>query len=131
MVCLYGSLVNGFELISMTDRIVARQDERRNGVRFPANVPLTVLVGDRMIAGYTRDLSDKGVYFYLGSSESDLIGGEFSFTLKLPRSYPLNLVRDPMSGPAGAQRGEIPRSRRDCCGNSRLFSARRIPGQLR
>lgn len=88
MVCLYGSLVNGFELISMTDRIVARQDERRNGVRFPANVPLTVLVGDRMIAGYTRDLSDKGVYFYLGSSESDLIGGEFSFTLKLPPKLP-------------------------------------------
>lgn len=43
-----------------------------------------------MIAGYTRDLSDKGVYFYLGSSESDLIGGEFSFTLKLPPEVTLS-----------------------------------------
>lgn len=74
----------------MTDSIVARQDERRNGVRFPANVPLTVLVGDRMIAGYTRDLSDKGVYFYLGSPESELIDGEFEFTLKLPPEVTLS-----------------------------------------
>lgn len=74
----------------MTDNLAALQSDRRNRVRFLANLPLTISVGDRTIPGYTHDISEKGVYFYLGSSDSELIVDEFEFTLQLPPDVTLS-----------------------------------------
>jgi hypothetical protein len=66
------------------------QTERRNTVRFSANVPLTIFIGERAIPAYTRDVSDRGVYFYLGTSDSELIDRDFEFTLNLPPEVTLS-----------------------------------------
>ena len=58
--------------------------ERRDGLRFSRNAPLTVLAGDREIPAYTRDLSNRGVYFYLDLTHSTLIDSDFEFLVKIP-----------------------------------------------
>jgi hypothetical protein len=40
-------------------------NDRRRIPRFRVRAPLTVIAGDREIPAYTRDLSNRGVYFYL------------------------------------------------------------------
>jgi hypothetical protein len=72
-----------FELEHMTGNL-APANNRRDGQRFSRNAPLTVLIGDREIPAYTRDLSNRGVYFYLDSSHSTLVERNFEFTVKLP-----------------------------------------------
>lgn len=72
-----------FELEHMTDYL-APANNRRDGQRFSRNAPLTVLIGDREIPAYTRDLSNRGVYFYLDLPHSNLVDRNFEFTVKLP-----------------------------------------------
>jgi hypothetical protein len=43
-----------------------------------------VLIGDREIPAYTRDLSNRGVYFYLDLSHSALVDRDFDFVVKFP-----------------------------------------------
>jgi hypothetical protein len=62
----------------------------RERQRFTINVPLTVLIGQRKIPGFTRDLSNRGVYFYLDLADSALIGGEFEFWVELPPEITLS-----------------------------------------
>ena len=70
--------------------LLVSQIERRSAVRFSASVPLTISIGERVVTAHTRDISDRGVYFYLGSTESDLIGRDFEFTLSLPPEVTLS-----------------------------------------
>jgi len=72
-----------FEMGPMTMNL-APPSNRRDGQRFSRNAPLTVLVGDREIPAYTRDLSNRGVYFYLDHSHSDLVDRDFDFMVKFP-----------------------------------------------
>lgn len=65
-------------------------DERRRTQRFQIKAPLTVTLGDREIAGFTRDLSNKGVYFYLGAGEKPQPGQEFEFVVELPPEITLS-----------------------------------------
>lgn len=65
-------------------------DERRRIPRFRVRAPLTVLAGDREIPAYTRDLSNHGVYFYLGSDDSGLIAQDFEFLVELPPEITLS-----------------------------------------
>ncbi len=58
--------------------------DRRKAERFKVSAPLTVTVGDREIPAYTRDLSDRGVFFYLDSDDSKLIEGNIDFAVDLP-----------------------------------------------
>lgn len=58
--------------------------------RFGISVPLTVIIGQREIPGFTRDLSNRGVYFYLDLADSALIGGEFEFRVELPPEITLS-----------------------------------------
>jgi hypothetical protein len=58
--------------------------------RFGISVPLTVIIGQREIPGFTRDLSNRGVYFYLDLADSGLIGGEFEFRVELPPEITLS-----------------------------------------
>jgi PilZ domain len=66
------------------------QNERRSRRRFPVNVPLTLYIGNRTISAYARDVSDRGVYFYLSSTDSEMVGPDFEFMLKLPPEVTLS-----------------------------------------
>jgi hypothetical protein len=65
-------------------------DERRRIPRFRVRAPLTVLAGDREIPAYTRDLSNRGVYFYLASDDCVLIDQDFEFLVELPPEITLS-----------------------------------------
>jgi len=67
----------------MTENL-APANNRRERQRFSKNAPLSVLIGDREIPAYTRDLSNRGVYFYLDLSHSDLVDRDFDFMVKFP-----------------------------------------------
>lgn len=59
-------------------------------MRFCTNAPLTVYIGDREIPAYTRDLSNRGVYFFLALSDSNLIESDFEFMVDLPPEITLS-----------------------------------------
>jgi PilZ domain len=58
--------------------------DRRIRQRFGVNAPLAILIGDREVQAYTRDISDSGVYFYLAETDGALIDRNFEFVLQLP-----------------------------------------------
>jgi hypothetical protein len=66
------------------------ENDRRQSLRFCTNAPLTVFVGDREIPAYTRDLSNRGVYFFLALSDSVFIEPDFEFTVDLPPEITLS-----------------------------------------
>jgi hypothetical protein len=65
-------------------------NERRGSQRFRISAPVTVIAGDHEIAAYTRDLSNRGVYFYLALSDSALIGCDFEFLIEMPSEITLS-----------------------------------------
>jgi hypothetical protein len=65
-------------------------DDRRRTQRFQIRAPLTISLGDREVAGFTRDLSNKGVYFYLGAGARPQPGQEFEFVVELPPEVTLS-----------------------------------------
>jgi len=65
-------------------------ENRRETNRFPVHVPLTVTVGDSPVQGYTRDLSNRGIYFYLSLTQSALLDLEFECTIELPPEITLS-----------------------------------------
>ena len=71
-------------------RDLATADDRRGSQRFRISVPLTVILEDREIPAYTRDLSNRGVYFYLASADSALIDSSFQFLVELPSEITLS-----------------------------------------
>jgi len=77
------------EAVCMTEDFVAGTD-RRGSQRFKISAPLTVIVGDREISAYTRDLSNRGVYFYLGLSDSALIERDLEFLIEMPSEITLS-----------------------------------------
>lgn len=78
-----------FEMEHMRQNL-ARADDRRGRQRFNLNAPLIVKIGDREFPAYTRDLSNRGVYFFLGSDDTPLIDHDFDFTLELPPEITLS-----------------------------------------
>ncbi len=58
--------------------------ERRENSRFELNAPLTVKIGERNVPGFTRNLSNRGVYFFLDSADSAQVQGEIEFVVELP-----------------------------------------------
>jgi hypothetical protein len=73
----------------MTGNLQSLSD-RRERQRFGVSAALTVTIGRREIPAFTRDLSNRGVYFYLDSAESAPIGGDFDFLLELPPEITLS-----------------------------------------
>ena len=65
-------------------------DNRRKTQRFQIKAALTLSVGDRLIAGFTRDLSNKGVYFYMGAGDQPQRGEELDFVVELPPEITLS-----------------------------------------
>jgi hypothetical protein len=72
----------------MTEVFLA-DNERRGSQRFKISAPLTVIVGGHEISAYTRDLSNRGVYFYIGLSDSSLIDQDFEFLIEMPSEITL------------------------------------------
>jgi hypothetical protein len=66
------------------------ENDRRGIQRYRINAPLTLFIGDREIPAYTRDLSNRGVYFYLASSDCTLIDCDFEFIVELPPEITLS-----------------------------------------
>ena len=64
--------------------------ERRSSQRFKISAPLTVVVGENEIPAYTRDLSNRGVYFYLTLPDSTLIDLDFEFLIEMPSEITLS-----------------------------------------
>ena len=64
--------------------------ERRTRQRFTINAPLTLFIGDREIPAYTRDLSNRGVYFYLALADLQLADHDFEFLVELPPEITLS-----------------------------------------
>lgn len=66
------------------------ENERRGSQRFKISAPLTVIVGGQEISAYTRDLSNRGVYFFLSMSDSALIDRDFEFLIEMPSEITLS-----------------------------------------
>jgi hypothetical protein len=71
-------------------RDLARAGDRRGRQRFHLNAPLIMTIGSREIPAYTRDLTNQGVYFYLGTDDISLVDRDFDFTLELPPEITLS-----------------------------------------
>jgi hypothetical protein len=71
-------------------RLKVMVDNRRETNRFSVNVPLTVTIGDSQIHGYTRDLSNRGVYFYISPAQSASLDREFECIVELPPEITLS-----------------------------------------
>jgi hypothetical protein len=65
-------------------------EDRRQRRRFGINAPLTAFIGRREIPGFTRDLNDLGVYFFLDMAGKAPIGGDFEFLIELPPEITLS-----------------------------------------
>lgn len=59
-------------------------EDRRRSQRFRVRVPLTVFLEDREIPTFTRDLSNRGVFFFLPLADSGLIDSNLQFLVELP-----------------------------------------------
>jgi PilZ domain len=71
-------------------RDLALAEDRRGSQRFRIRTPLTVIAEDREIPAYTRDLSNRGVYFYLALADSALIDNNFQFLVEMPSEITLS-----------------------------------------
>lgn len=72
------------------NRTMGTASDRRESHRFTVNAPVTINAGAHKIPAYTRDLSNRGVYFLLTSSDSLLIDGDFEFLVELPPEITLS-----------------------------------------
>jgi hypothetical protein len=77
------------EAVCMTEDLTTAQ-ERRGSQRFRISAPLTVIADNHEISAYTRDLSNRGVYFYLSLADSALIGRDFEFLIEMPSEITLS-----------------------------------------
>lgn len=77
------------EVVCMTEDFAMGTD-RRGSQRFKISAPLTVIVGGHEISAYTRDLSNRGVYFFLSLSDSALIDRDFEFVIEMPSEITLS-----------------------------------------
>jgi len=78
-----------FDMVRMSQNLVTEND-RRSTQRYSINAPLTIFIVDREIPAYTRDLSNRGVYFYLALSDCKLIDSDFEFIVELPPEITLS-----------------------------------------
>jgi hypothetical protein len=73
----------------MTAALQSAKDLRERQ-RYGISAPLTVIIGTHEITGLTRDLSNRGVYFYLDQADGALIAGDFEFQVELPPEITLS-----------------------------------------
>lgn len=65
-------------------------DDRRGRPRFSINAPVTITIGAAEIPAYTRDLSSRGLYFYVTSAQDLSVGQDLDLLIKLPPEVTLS-----------------------------------------
>ena len=80
----------GDERTKLMKQVSKLDNERRACQRFKVNAPLSLLIGEQTAPGYTRDLSNKGVFFYVASAESLTLDSRFEFVIDLPPEVTLS-----------------------------------------
>jgi len=65
-------------------------EDRRSRRRYRISLPLMILLGDREVPAYTRDVSNLGVYFFVDPQDLDHIEGEFQFLIEMPPEITLS-----------------------------------------
>lgn len=55
--------------------------ERRAGQRFEVHLPVSIQVGERTVAGFTQDVSARGVFFYAEAALPEGTPVELTFTM--------------------------------------------------
>jgi len=65
-------------------------NDRRERQRYGIRAPLTVIIGERRIPGFTRNLSNQGVYFHLDLNNRAMPRGNFDFLVELPPEITLS-----------------------------------------
>jgi PilZ domain len=78
-----------FEMSRLTQPL-AIASERRGTRRFKVDAPITLKISGREVPAYTRDLSNRGAYFYLALSHSALIDLDIEFVVELPPEITLS-----------------------------------------
>jgi hypothetical protein len=73
-----------------TARELATANDRRVNQRVKARVPITLFAGESEISAYSRDLSNRGVYFYVDLLDSALIEGNIEFLVEFPAEFTLS-----------------------------------------
>jgi hypothetical protein len=73
-----------------TKRELATANNRRESERFRTRVPITVFAGESEISAYTRDLSNRGIFFYLDLLDSALIENNIEFLVEFPAEFTLS-----------------------------------------
>ena len=63
--------------------------DRRARPRFEIRVPVTLIVEDRVVSAFTRDLSEAGVFFYVASEDCPGISKVFEFVIEFPADVTL------------------------------------------
>jgi len=64
--------------------------DRRVRPRFEIRAPLTIILEGREIAAFTRDISNRGVFFYLSPVDTPRIGQILEFVIELPAEVTLS-----------------------------------------
>jgi hypothetical protein len=80
-----------FEMEHMKHSLAIAND-RRERPRFSIDAPLTVTVRDVEISGYTRDLTNRGVYFCLALADGTVLDREIEFEVDLPSEITLSTL---------------------------------------
>jgi hypothetical protein len=73
-----------------TTRELATANDRRGSQRVKTCVPITLFAGECEISAYSRDLSNRGVYFYVDLLDSALIGDNIEFLVEFPAEFTLS-----------------------------------------
>lgn len=73
-----------------SSRQSAKEVDRRKAQRFKVNVSLTVTIDERKVPAYTKDLSNRGAYFYVALAQSAKIERDFEFVVELPPEITLS-----------------------------------------
>ena len=81
-----GILNNG----AYTKTELSTANDRRGSQRVKTCVPITVFAGESEISAYSRDLSNRGVYFYVDLLDSALIEGNVEFLVEFPPEFTLS-----------------------------------------
>jgi hypothetical protein len=63
---------------------------RRGKERYRVHSPVTVVMGDRRVPAFTRDLSNRGAYFFVGVADTPDLSQEIEFVIELPPEITLS-----------------------------------------
>jgi hypothetical protein len=64
--------------------------DRRVRPRFEIRAPLTLIAEGREIAAFTRDISNRGVFFYIDCADAPQVGQILEFVIELPAEVTLS-----------------------------------------